>query len=69
MVSALKCPQCGGPVKRVEQSPRSPLNRGQFDAVKAGDYYCEFCPSNGRGKLPLAYWWESELPDVRDFQI
>jgi len=64
-----KCPQCGSPLQPVLQSPNSPLNRDQFDAVKAGDYYCETCPDNDRGKKLLCYWWERELPDVIDFQI
>lgn len=59
-----KCPQCGGPIVAVRQSPNSPLNSDQFDASKAGDYYCETCPSNDRGQKPLCYWRERELPDV-----
>jgi len=65
----LICPQCQGPIKWVSQSPNSPLNSDQFDAVKAGDCYCPTCPSNGRGKNPFAYWWERELPDVYDYCI
>lgn len=64
-----KCPQCGGPLRKVRQSPTSPLNRDQFDARKAGDYYCETCPDNDRGNSKLCYWWEDELPAVHDFQI
>ncbi len=65
----LKCPRCGGPLIAVRQSANSPLNADQFDAVKAGDYYCPSCPSNDRGHTPLCYWWEHELPVPHDFQI
>lgn len=55
-----KCPQCGGPLERVRDTSGT-LNRDQFDSVKAGDFFCGACPSNGRGKAELCYWWESEL--------
>jgi uncharacterized protein with PIN domain len=64
-----KCPRCGGKLEPVRQSPNSPLNRYQFDAAKAGDYYCDACPDNGRGHKPLCYWWESELPDAEEYAI
>ena len=39
------------------------LNEYQFDAVKAGDWFCE-CHSNGRGNAPYAYFWDKEeVPD------
>lgn len=63
------CPKCRGPVIRVRQSANSPLNRDQFDSCKAGDFYCEACPDNGRGNSGLCYWWERELEPVHDFQI
>lgn len=63
------CPLCGGRLERVEQSPHSMLNKHQFDAVKAGDWYCRVCPSNDRGQKPLCYWWDSELPEPHDYQI
>lgn len=44
----------------IDQESNSYMNSHQFDACKAGDYYCEFCPSNGRGKT-LCYWWDKEL--------
>lgn len=55
------CPQCGRELERVRQSENSPLNRDQFDAVKAGDWYCLACPSNDRGNLPYSYFWDYEL--------
>lgn len=60
-MSKKACPQCGRQIHLVKRSPDSPLNQDQFDAVKAGDYYCDHCPSNDRGHKPYCYWWESEL--------
>ena len=59
-VSIPSCPQCGKPLQKVTQSERSLLNTDQFDASRAGDYYCKVCPSNGRGKLLYCYWWQHE---------
>ena len=53
-----KCPQCGNELERVTQSSWSMLNAEQFDVVRAGDYYCEVCPDNGRGNGRKCYWWE-----------
>lgn len=66
MTKKIICPQCSGPLKRVRQSPGSALNKDQFNAVKAGDWYCEACPDNDRGRAGLCYWRERELPDVID---
>lgn len=63
------CPQCGGKLEEVRQSRGSPLNKDQFDAVKAGDFFCQKCPSNDRGNSPNCYWWVHELPAVHDYQI
>lgn len=63
------CPKCGGPVHLVERGPYSPLNQDQFDAVKAGDYYCKICPDNDRGRTAYCYWWEHELPPAENWQI
>jgi hypothetical protein len=57
------CPDCGTLLKAVRQSESSPLNREQFDAVKAGDFYCDTCPSNDRGNQPFRYFWKTELLD------
>lgn len=62
----LVCPKCGNRVEEITQSPNSPLNRHQFDAAKAGDYFCRSCLSNDRGNSPYCYWWEKELPDITD---
>jgi hypothetical protein len=37
------------------------LNDDQFDAIRAGDWYCNTCPSNGRGNTPYRYFWNREL--------
>lgn len=55
------CDRCGGPLKAVLQSATSPLNAEQFDSAKAGDFYCEKYPGNGRGHAPFRYFWKSEL--------
>lgn len=53
------CPQCNAELKRV---PRSNwLNDEQYEAVKAGDWFCETCPDNWRGQSGLCYFWDSEI--------
>ena len=64
-----ECPQCGTRLSPVRQAYGSPLNADQFDAVKAGDFYCPECPSNDRGNKSLCYWWESELPLAQTYDI
>jgi len=59
--SLLRCPTCQTPLKAVKQTGGMAMNQYQFDAVKAGDWYCETCPDNGRGQSGLCYWWNSEL--------
>jgi hypothetical protein len=54
------CPLCGQPLKRVIQSPYSSLNNDQFDASKAGDWYCG-CSNNERGNRAYAYFWDYEV--------
>ena len=69
MVTAPPCPLCQQPLKRVTQGPYSPLNSDQFDAVKAGDWFCE-CSSNSRGHAPYAYFWSREVLVIApDYQI
>jgi hypothetical protein len=56
------CPQCGKELMPVVQSENSMLNSEQFDAIRAGDYYCKYCKGNERGKFEnLCYWWENEV--------
>lgn len=65
---SLKCPTCSKPLKIVRRSPGSPLNEDQFDSAKAGDYYCDSCPSNNRGKADLAYFWLREVLHTCDHE-
>jgi hypothetical protein len=60
-MTTVTCPSCKNPLQPVKQSPNSLLNAEQFDAIKVGDYYCETCPSNGRGKTNYCYYWTHEL--------
>ena len=53
------CPTCGGQLERVPRSTN--MNSDQWDAVKAGDWFCETCPDNDRGQTGLCYWFNSEL--------
>lgn len=55
----MDCPQCGKPLNRVPGS--SWMNDDQYEAVKAGDWFCETCPDNGRGNSGLCYWWHQEV--------
>lgn len=59
--SILRCPKCKTPLQVVKQTGGMMLNHDQFDAIKAGDYVCETCPDNGRGKSGKCYWWKHEL--------
>lgn len=54
------CPQCFSPLKGVTQSQNSPLNEYQFDAVKAGDYYCALCKGD-ESNTGFKYWWTRDL--------
>lgn len=63
-VSTPQCPDCPGcrnPLNRVYRSRSSMLNDDQFDAIRAGDWYCTTCPTNGRGNTPYRYFWDHEL--------
>ena len=53
------CPRCGQSLKPVEQESGA-LNDDQFDAIKAGDWYCEHCKGS-RGKTGYRYYWDREL--------
>jgi hypothetical protein len=63
------CPKCGRELERVRQSPTSPLNAEQFDAVKAGDWYCSVCPGNGRGHASFCYFWDSEIVKLEPLDL
>lgn len=55
------CPRCGGQL--VEVANRSAyLNDDQAAAQRAGDFYCEKCPPNGRSEANrYCYWWKREI--------
>jgi hypothetical protein len=55
------CPQCGKDLHKVCNPSDSLMNDNQFDAMRAGDWYCDNCPSNGRGNSPYAYFWDREV--------
>lgn len=55
------CPGCGEPLDRVTYPCDSKLNREQWLLTRAGDWWCQTCPANGRGRTG-AYYWASELP-------
>jgi hypothetical protein len=57
------CPGCSGLLEPVRQSDTSPLNRHQFDAVKAGDWFCRNCKGD-RSATGFRYYWHHELPAV-----
>jgi hypothetical protein len=60
----MKCPNCKGILKKVAQT-KLWLNDDQFDAVKAGDYYCEVCPEEkgtaDKARTKYAYFWEKDI--------
>ena len=57
----LECPTCGGLLGMVRQGANSMLNSYQFDAVKAGDYYCTACKGGEAQGSTYKYWWNSDL--------
>lgn len=59
--AAPACPDCRKPLAKVTRSRSSMLNDDQFDAIRAGDWYCATCPTNNRGNTPYRYFWDREL--------
>ncbi len=59
------CPQCGKELKQVFLNSLF-LNEDQLQAMRAGDFYCEHCPSNDRGRKPLCYWWAHEIQATKE---
>lgn len=55
-----KCPECERELQRVRRPSGSMLNEDQFDAVRAGDWFCTY-HTNGRGNTAYAYYWDSEV--------
>lgn len=60
------CPDCGRPLTPIERPASSLLNDAQFDAIRAGDYFCRTCPPNDpvRGNRPVRYFWRRELAEA-----
>jgi len=61
------CPGCRGNLKRVIQAEPQFLNPEQYDAIKAGDWYCDKCPASvgTSEKQPstsaYAYFWDKDI--------
>jgi hypothetical protein len=56
-----KCPQCRNKLERVPDSKW--MNSDQWEASKAGDWFCKTCPDNGRSSSGLCYWWNREIEE------
>ena len=57
------CPECQAPLRQVFRPSDSMLNEEQFDAVKAGDYFCESCKGD-RARSGYRYFWNRELANA-----
>lgn len=55
------CPVCGKELIRVRYPANSPLNREQWASQRAGDWYCETCPSGWATNRPYRYFWDHEV--------
>lgn len=53
------CPTCGCALFKV-RNESSYLNDDQFDAVKAGDWFCHTCVGK-EARSGFKYWWNREL--------
>lgn len=60
MIPNPTCPTCGTPLQEVRYEGGY-FNRDQWDSMRAGDWFCDRCPSNGRGNTSFRYWWQREL--------
>jgi hypothetical protein len=56
-----RCPTCGGELERVRIPEGCMFNRDQWESMRAGDWYCETCPDNGRAKSGVCHWWDHEV--------
>jgi hypothetical protein len=59
------CPRCKGKLLRVRNPPDSMLNDYQFDAIRAGDWYCTHCSGN-EAASGYKYWWQSDLEKAKE---
>lgn len=68
--SSHPCPRCGRSLEKVSYRPGAgSLNRDQWESSRAGDWWCEACPDNGRGNAG-AYYWDRELvSEARDLEF
>ena len=55
-----QCPICKGPLKEVLYPSGSMLNREQFQAIRAGDFYCESCKGT-EAASGYKYFWKKDL--------
>lgn len=62
-----KCPKCKSELKCVTNPCGSMLNDEQFDAIKAGDYYCDSCHGN-RSDSGFRYFWKKELSTLEEIK-
>jgi len=62
------CPICKGELHKVIYPSDSMFNRDQFEAAKAGDYYCTTCKGH-EARTGYKYWWKSELKGVGDTEM
>ena len=60
MSAPQKCPDCGKLLERVRYEGGC-LNEDQFDATRAGDWYCSTCKGT-RSRSGYRYFWSRELP-------
>lgn len=54
------CPMCNAQLQFVRQSSDSYLNREQFNAAKAGSWYCEAC-KDPETRTGFKYWSNTEV--------
>jgi len=66
VIAKVKCPSCKGSLKVVRQN-KFHLNSDQFDAIRAGDYYCKVCPEEvgtaKKANTGYAYFWASQVKE------
>lgn len=59
------CPErCGGVLTPVSHPAGSMLNAEQFDAIRAGDWYCTRCKGD-RSNTGFRYFWNREIAGVQ----
>jgi hypothetical protein len=59
-MSKRMCPKCGRELKAVTYPADSYLNRDQWDSERAGDWYCDNCPSEV-ARSGFSYFWEFDF--------